>query len=212
MHWLEKFRREYIGPDGKKGISKNELAAMIKLKYGKCTATVIDNIELGCIVHPNIADAVARLTGATAQQYDSMVHPQHRGRRGTPKPEKKAKPEKPQKAAKNKRGSPRPVVAIDKAGNEAARYDSGFQAAMAAGRSDAMIYKRCARRLAPGAYEFNKSDITWRYADEWDNMSESARRADIENANKDNTKEREEDAGKDGHGAISSACTANQPG
>ena len=37
MHWLKRFRRDYRRKDGETGISRKELAKMVKLRFGKCS-------------------------------------------------------------------------------------------------------------------------------------------------------------------------------
>lgn len=209
MHWLEKFRRRYTKKDGKKGISRAELAAMVKLKHGRCSEKLIEILEEGGITHPNIADQIAKITRATERQRDSMVHDCHRTMPEPPKPKRRAEYKVPPPPV-----SPgvipdhaRRVVAIDMFGNEVARYESQTAAAAAAGCSTPTVSVRCRRAPTSGKFEFRFFDYTWRFAAEWDAMSPEQRAADIENARR-----RKKNDGAHDHKQVSETCTANQPG
>ena len=79
MHWLKRFRREYRRKDGETGISRKELAKMVKLRFGKCSERLIEIIEdEKGITCPGIADAIAAATGCTLEQRNSIVHENHR--------------------------------------------------------------------------------------------------------------------------------------
>lgn len=209
MHWLKEFRLNYVQKDGTKGISREQLAAMIKLKHGKCSALLIGIVEGGGITHPNIANQIAIIAGATAAQRNSMVHKNYRGGWEPPKrrPEHKnpPKPLVPDVIPDHARR----VVAIDIAGNEIGRYESLRAAADAAGCTQAAVSNRCHRRRVI-ASEFSSYSCTWRFEEEWDAMSELARAADIENAQRD--QRRKKNAQQHDHGQVPEACPANQPG
>lgn len=193
MHWLKKFRLNYVKKDGTKGISREQLAAMVKLKYGECSAVLIGIVEGGGITHPNIADQIAIVAGATARQRNSMVHKNYRGGWEPPKRRSEYK-RPPQPLVPNIiPDHARRVVAIDTAGKEIDRYESERAAADAAGCTSTTVSNRCRRSIAARTGEFGSYGCTWRFADEWDAMSELARAADIENAQR-NQRRRKKDA------------------
>lgn len=213
MHWLEKFRRKAMNKDGGRGISREELASMVKLKYGKCSATLIGIVESGGIIQVDIADQIAAITGATAKQRDSMVHESRRNGWTPPQPKHRTEyKNKPQPCTLDViPDHARRVVAIDVFGNEVGRYESERAAAIAAGCTSTTVSNRCNRLMSRGTGEFRFFDCTWRFADEWDAMSESARSADIENA-LFYQKRRKKNAKTDNPEQVPEACAANQPG
>lgn len=72
---------------------------------------------------------------------------------------------------------PEAVVAVEKDGREAARYTSCYEAAKGEGISQTPIYKRCRRKVKR---EFSGECVrTYRFAREWDAMSEAARKQDV---------------------------------
>lgn len=83
MHWLEKWRMDYTGPRGRKGCTREELAAMVSKRMSdegiSCSPLLIAYLEDGEITHPGIADIIAEVTGATIEQRDSLVHKKHHG-------------------------------------------------------------------------------------------------------------------------------------
>ena len=79
MHWLEKFRTEYVKKDGTQGIDRSVFASQVRRRGVGCSAELIFIIENGGITHPNIANKIALVAGATAEQRDSMVHEERRG-------------------------------------------------------------------------------------------------------------------------------------
>ena len=79
MHWLKKFRRNYRREDGGTGISRKELAKMVKLRFGKCSERLIEIIEdEKGITCQSIADAIAVATGCTLEERNSIVHEDYR--------------------------------------------------------------------------------------------------------------------------------------
>lgn len=213
MHWLEKFRRKIINKDGKRGISREELASVVKLKHGKCSATLIEIIESGGVTQVNIADRIAAIAGATKAQRDSMVHESRRNGWMPPQPKRRAELEmKPQPLCLDViPDHARRVVQIDMFGNEIARFESGLAAANASGCSSATVSVRCNRGLSSGTGEFRNRDHTWRFAEEWDAMSHEERADDILKARTIQRRKRKNAKQTDPE-QVSGACAANQPG
>ena len=194
MHWLKKFRRDYVKKDGTQGIDREVFASMVRRRGVGCSALLIGIVEGGGITHPNIANKIAIVAQATPEQRDSMVHPDRRGGWRPPKPKRRSEHEKlPQPLAPNViPDNARRVVMIDIAGKEIARFESISDAAEAVGCTPGTVSNRCRRAISCGTGEFRFFDCTWRYAQEWDSMSELARAADIENARKITKKGRKE--------------------
>lgn len=213
MHWLEKFRREYVRKDGGVGISREEFAGMVKLKYGNCSAQLIAIIEGGGITHPRIANQIAVVTGASAARRDKMVHKNYRGGWEPPRPKRRSEHRKPTPplAIDVIPDNARRVVAIDISGKEIGRFESEREAADAAGCTQTTVSNRCRRSIAARTGEFGVYSCTWRFAEEWDAMSEFARAADIENAQRDQRR-RKKHAQLHDHGQVSETCPTNQPG
>ena len=185
MHWLEKFRNGYRRPDGTRGVSREEMAAMVRSCGTNCCEELIYLIENGYITHPNIANTIAEIAGATKKQRDSMVHKDRRG--GWEPPKKRRRAENALRSkANDAQGacSGRPVVMLDMYGKEFARFESIEEAAQIIGSRLDGIKNRCDRSISYKVSEFIHSGFTYRFADEWDAMSALAREADMENARK----------------------------
>lgn len=178
MHWLEQWRREHQ-------MSKKTLADQVGAS--EALIDILENQHKG-ITHPKIADAIADYTGATPQQRDSIVHKKHHG---TYKPNPRAKRwEKQQKRISVKEKTPepenkqkRPVVALNEVGEIVEKYPS-VNAATEANYpcSQETMRKRCKRELAPSTNEFMPYGVTFRYADEWEAMTEVEQIMDMRNA------------------------------
>lgn len=184
MHWIRQFRENYIRKDGGKGISRKELATMVRNHNTGCSEVLIAILEGGGITHPGIAQRIAKVTGCTAEQYNGMVHKMHRGG---------WKPEKMRRYSEIRQG-PRPVqpmtpgmlpsnarsvVILNRAGVEIGREESMTAAAERAGRHVSFVQRRCDRRLKHSTDEFKETDCTFRFADEWDAMDPQQREADM---------------------------------
>ena len=181
MHWLEKFRKDFRRPDGGKGISQEELAAMVRAAGTGCSEDIICIIEGGGITHPRIADAIAEVAGATRRQRDSLAHKKHHGTWTPPKKKRRAA-DAPVSKEKPPAPLERAVVMLDGQGTEFARFKSIGEAALAAGCKPKTVESRCERTLSKKVSEFVYREYTYRYADEWDAMSGTARAADMEGA------------------------------
>lgn len=179
--WLEDFRWAH-------GLTLEELGAYIRrLGRKKHPEITVSDILLERLegepkfrTVPAIADLIAEACGATAQQRDRLVLEKDRGtwkpkpgRKPTPKP-KAAPVEEPE--PKNY-GHHHPVVAVDRAGFAVMRFAGVKNAAARCGVSHKMVYSRCLRQL--GRDEFRALGFTFRYAEEWDRMTDAERRADV---------------------------------
>lgn len=183
MHWIEAFRRRMC-------LEARELAAIAGVME---TLIVLLENRKGAITHPLIANRLAELCGASAEQRDAIVAEQHRGTR-KPDPDKAWKrPTPPAPAPKlpeterpqipkgtGQRGglNKRAVVKLDSFGREIGRYEGVLNAARLEGITPAVICRRCNRSVT--GREMTVQGVTWRYADEWDLMTESQRIADME--------------------------------
>ena len=177
--WLEDFRRAH-------GLTLEELGAHIRRQGKKrhppitVSDTLLERLEGEPKFRtvPAIADLIAEACGATAEQRDRLVLEKHRG---TWKPKPGRKPALKLKAPVEEEpemendGTSRPVVAVDRAGFVVFRFVSVKNAAARCGTSPHAVYERCLRRLVNN--EFSKLGFTFRYAEEWDDMTEAQRRA-----------------------------------
>ena len=179
--WLEDFRRAH-------GLTLEELGAYIRrLGRKKHPEITVSDILLERLegepkfrTVPAIADLIAEACGATAQQRDRLVLEKDRGtwkpkpgRKPTPKPKA---PVEEEPEPKND-GHHHPVVAVDRAGFAVMRFVGVKNAAARCGVSHKMVYSRCLRQL--GRDEFRALGFTFRYAEEWDRMTDAERRADV---------------------------------
>lgn len=167
QHWLAQWRAQYIRPDGSRGISRAELARMVRTCDTGCSEKLIEILELGGITHPEIADRIARVTGASARQRDSLVHKRHRkARRQRSAQTEGDKPGQhpftPGEAAINARK----VVQIAPDGSVIARFESQTEAALATGLSTAAVSCRCRRVALKCHGEFDKFGFSFRFAKE----------------------------------------------
>lgn len=176
MHWLTKWRREYVRKDGRKGIGRDELAKLVRNRDTGCSAVLIGIVEGGGVTHPEIAKRIAKVTGATVEQYNSMVHKIHHGGYIPNAPRKysefktgprMAQPLTPGLIPDNARA----VVCIDPFGNEIGRHVSLMEAARAQGCSTGAVENRCHHRTSKNTNEFKLLERTFRFADEWDKLS-----------------------------------------
>ena len=180
--WLEDFRRAH-------GLTLEELGAYIRrLGRKKHPEITVSDILLERLegepkfrTVPAIADLIAEACGATAQQRDRLVLEKDRGT-WKPKPGRKPAP-KPKAAIVEEEPEPKndghhhPVVAVDRAGFAVMRFAGVKNAAARCGVSHKMVYSRCLRQL--GRDEFRALGFTFRYAEEWDGMTDTERRADV---------------------------------
>lgn len=173
MHWLEQWRREHQ-------MSKKTLADQVGAS--EALIDILENQHKG-ITHPKIADAIADYTGATPQQRDSIVHKKHHG---TYKPKKK--PVKKVSAEKNRpekmrNGPPKREILLLNEGGVIMRRCMGLEeSAMAVSCTMTTVRNRCSRLMSPSVNEFLPYGVTFRYADEWEAMTEVEQIMDMRNA------------------------------
>lgn len=189
MHWLKAWRLAYIRPDGKQGLSRKELAQMVRQRRTArhpeqeigCSERLIEILEGGGITHPEIADRIAQLTGASIEQRNGLTHKKHW---------LNELPEPPRRAAERKRkpgaerslppANRREIVKINMLGEELARFRSIKDAAKADGCASTTVFRRCRRKLEKGENEFLNYGCSWRYAKIWDAMQLEERKADLQ--------------------------------
>lgn len=144
---------------------------------------------------PKLADLIAEACGATARQRDEMVLRKYRGTWKPPrrrkaadripyaKPEAEAaqpKPACPVESAKQAFRGARGVVRLSRDGEEQGRYISVSRAALDSRATSDQIIARCYRRYTKD--EFKSFGHTFRFAEEWDKMTEAEREADLHRA------------------------------
>ena len=171
MHWIAQFRRDYRHKNGKIGLTEEEMAKLVSTKNTGCSKKLIEILEAGGITHPDIADRIAHVTGATPEQRDSIVHKKHRGKKFRGR-KKKQDPQpfsiNPARALpENTRG----VVRIAPDGSEIERHASINKAAQKLGISTAAIHRRCHGEMWINSNEFESFGYTFRFASEWDSMT-----------------------------------------
>lgn len=167
MHWIEEFRLNCRGANGKRGIDRGELAAMVRRRGTGCSPKLIEILEAGGATIPVIADKIALVCGATDAQYDEIVLDKYKGkriRRRSRRPPQKEKYLSPNATA---------VVAFDTMGIELERYESINAAAREAGVDAPVVAVRCQHKIVGD--EFKTAKRSWRYAEEWDKMSAAQR-------------------------------------
>lgn len=142
---------------------------------------------------PKLADLIAEACGATARQRDALVLERYRDawkptrvkpeiKRASPKPtESKPAPAPKLKGLTHGPNNPFPgaraVVKIDRKGVVVARYASCNRAALQNSLREDQISSRCHRKGKTD--EFRLMGFTFRFAEEWDEMTAEEQRADI---------------------------------
>lgn len=145
---------------------------------------------------PKLANLIAEACGATAKQRDALVLERYRGTWKPPRRQKATKGiqyEKPSAITPPKgscctaRGlnhgpnnpfpGAREVVKIDRKGAVVARYASCNRAAVQNALREDQISSRCHRKGKTDEFRF--MGFTFRFAEEWDNMTAEEQRADI---------------------------------
>lgn len=161
-HWIKAWRQA-------RGLSREAFAAKVRTKDFSgsrsgtgCSERLIEILEDEAgVTHPKIATRIAKVTGATRAQWNSIVPEKYR----------RAETDDEQaidgQAAKRAYHS-RSVVCIRADGSEIGRYRSAQDAAVAADVSDATIYSHCAQNAKHPERQFKRYGCSWRYADEWD--------------------------------------------
>ncbi len=174
MHWLEEWRKKHR-------MSRETLAKQVEVS--EHLIWILENEKDGR-THPLIADDIADYTGATIEQRDSIVHKRHRGtyvpnpgkrekkRRIMVKPTPSLETEREHVKEDGRLEKGRTVYAVNKDGEIVQQYASMAEAALRTGMDKSSVYTRCRRKLAEN--EFLVSEITFRYADEYDEAAKAA--------------------------------------
>jgi ribosome-binding protein aMBF1 (putative translation factor) len=188
--WIEEARTA-------RGLTRSELAEICRISE---TLVYILEEWTAAVTHPKLASRIALALGATAEQRDAIVNEIHRGK-WTPKADsgwaKRMEKYLAAKAALRRaeadadararaydfthpHGSPRrrPIVAVNRQGREVARYDCIAICSEKEGLSDPSIRQRCNRKMLGGEFVRDRA-ATYRWADEWDKMTEAQRAADV---------------------------------
>lgn len=173
--WIEDYRE-------REGLALDEFTKLVNMHGRKVdppleapvSDTLIHILERSKhgVTHPRIANVIAEVCGATAEQRDMIVADIHRGQ---------WKPKEPQpvvvKATIKKQNGGKAVVKIDKHGNTVGWFESIADAARREPHDEGVIRSRCKRRVT---CEFtNIVPFTYRYADEWDALSGAQKIQDI---------------------------------
>ena len=131
--------------------------------------------EQGAVTHPNIANAIADFTGATAEQRDQIVHKKHHGT-WQPDPKRVIR-EIP--VTKERYCGQKPVLAIDRLGNVIERFPALKLAAARVGCTVGTISNRC-NGVRFGKDEFVPFGMSFRFEDDWLRLTEEERIEDIQ--------------------------------
>ena len=188
--WITEFRERF-------GIGLEQLGMQIRRLGAKrnpplrVSDTLLEQLERDPRFKtvPALADLIAEACAATAAQRDELVLKEYRG---TWKPPKRNKPAvvagRPIKAAKPSEagrppanGAARGVVKVDRYGAEVGRYRGCGAAARENLIEPRQVTARCHREYRTD--EFKAHGYTFRFADEWDAMTEAQRREDVERLN-----------------------------
>ena len=123
---------------------------------------------------PDIADAIATVCGATQEQRDSIVAPQHRG--GW-EPTKNPYSWRDQPTVIKPSTSAFAVVMVGRDARILKRYKSAREAAKYGDLGEDAIKKRCQRKV-PNEFTYARQ-YTYRYAKDWDCLSRAAKMKDL---------------------------------
>lgn len=189
--WLTEFREKW-------GLSIELLGTLIR-RYAarrdpklRVSDTLLERLETEANFRtvPKLADVIALACGATAAQRDEMVLERFRGRPYQPRAKAGEPPVialleqarggggqiRPPKPAPEPHT--RPVVMIDRDGNELLRYRSIVSAVEDTGICKEAILSRINRTKQMD--EFEGYGVSFRLAEEWDRMTEAQRKADAQ--------------------------------
>ncbi len=190
--WITEYREKY-------GLTVAQLGAMIR-RAGRrkdpelwVSDILLERLERepNFRTVPKLADLIAEACGATARQRDALVLEKHRGtwKRSRAKPEIERRRNQPPEPKPTRAQGPeaavarippagsRAVVKIDRNGEELGRFRSCGVAGATLGISDRLVAERCNRRYRFD--EFTSFGYTFRFAEDWDRMTEAQRQADI---------------------------------
>lgn len=190
--WITEYRQRY-------GLTLEQLAGMIRRAGARKDPELWISDQLlymletreGFKTVPKLADLIAEACGATAKQRDELVLEQYRGKwkptRVKPEIQRRAAIQKPlNPPMPQKEAQPRPafkarkVVKVNRYGIELERYRSCDMAGAMCGVSAKYVNQRCHHRLKYDEFNMiNGRTYTFRFADEWDVMSEDERLKDL---------------------------------
>ena len=150
-----------------------------------CSSELIYRLEMAKTprTHQNIADLIAEACGASDAERDSIVAPMHRGTwhgDGVAKALGDLRPvNRRERHVSTERQYARykPVVKIGRDGRVLDVYISMAKAATENRHSMDMVERRVHREIRD---EFAPSGFSYRFASEWDGMSDTQKRMDIE--------------------------------
>lgn len=134
--------------------------------------------ENGAVTHPNIANAIAEFTGATAEQRDEIVHKRHHG---TWKPDPTRAPAVRNRVSIAESGA-KAVVVIDRLGCVVERFPMLVQAAKRFGCSPGVISNRC-NGVRFGKDEFVPYGLSFRFEEDWNRLTLEERIKNIKERN-----------------------------
>ena len=190
--WITDYRQRY-------GLTLEQLAGMIRRAGARKDPELWISDQLlymletreGFKTVPKLADLIAEACGATAKQRDALVLEQYRGKwkptRVKPEVERRAAVKKPLiQPMPQKEEQPRPafkarkVVKVNRHGVVLERFRSCDMAGAMCGVSAKYVNQRCHHRLKFDEFNMaNNRTYTFRFADEWDAMSEDERMKDL---------------------------------
>lgn len=194
MTWVEEYRQSI-------GMSRREFATAITAKLGGrgdrrvlVTPAILTIIETwpNARTHPRIMNAIARACGATKEMRDEFLHPCRRGfpytHTAAAVTERAASPWRSYTGATTQAAmesakryaSARPVVVIDRMGQVVFRAVSANAAEGFTGMSAKTVLTHC--NHAVKFQFFQNAKYIFRYAEEWDAMSPSARAREVSEA------------------------------
>lgn len=193
MNWIQRYRETC-------GMTRGQFARAITRQLGgtgENRIVVPEKLIMWleewpkCYTHPKLMNLIARACGATKQQRDQFLHPSRRDwpyrhsaaavTEPSPHPWRVHPGATTEAARKSTYAYGRkPVVVIDRDGKVAHRAESVMSAGIWANVSKQAVTDRCKRRVD---MEFiGKKPYTFRYAEEWDGLSPSAKALEIREA------------------------------
>lgn len=188
--WLSDFRKQF-------GLELEALGYYIRQEGGKRNPPLRVSDELlyklehlkGFRTVPKLANLIAEVCGATAEQRDQLVLEQYRGTwkpkagprvqatMAAPAPSPYS-PREGRKGLTAAEGRRKPVVCVDRLGDVLARYVSIENAAAETGLSRDAIADRVSRKIT--ANEFQLCGTTFRFEEEWKAMGPQQRIKDAQ--------------------------------
>ena len=178
---------------------------------GMVSAELLHRLEIEdcCVTHPRIANVIAAVCGATAKQRDMIVSLEHRGE-WKPTEATRMLARKANRITDNSNVSRnelndmlpvnrQAVYKIDICGNIIEYFESTTAASLAEGISTNAIKNRCRRVVVQefGKYKgmdgsYVQRKYTFRYKNEWDNMTREQRIADVEKSKRNGESKRDD--------------------